>query len=242
MTDHRLTVFCKRALLASAIGLALTAPVAAQQQEQPNPAVQQFGPRKLPTAQQGQQGQQQRPQQKPPEVMGTYGDWVLQCENEAAAEASAQKTAQNNQGAVKSDPETKTKKANADEAEDHRACGMVQTARNEERKNVALTLVLMKGEQQGKPVTMMRVMAPIGVYLPTGVALEIDGAAVGRVPFTRCLPQVCVAFAEASPPTLEKLRKGGKANFIIYEAPGLGISLALSLKGFTAGLDALGKL
>lgn len=187
---------------------------AQQQPPQPNPAVQQFGPRvKQPAQQQQQRG-------KAPEVVATHGDWVLQCEDE---------------------PEAKVAGAAPDKPHE-RACGMVQTARNEERKNIALTLVLMRTEQQGKEATMMRVMAPIGVFLPTGVALEIDGAAVGRVPFTRCLPQVCIAFAEASPQTLEKLKKGGKANFIIYEAPGLGINLHLSLKGFTAGLDALSKL
>ena len=88
----------------------------------------------------------------------------------------------------------------------------------------------------------MRVMAPIGVFLPTGVALEIDGEAVSRVPFTYCLPQVCIAIAEASPATLEKLKKGGKANFIVYEAPGRGMSLEFSLKGFTAGLKQLHEL
>lgn len=121
------------------------------------------------------------------------------------------------------------------------SCGMMQTVKHAERKNVGITLVLVKGEpqQDNTPVTMMRVMAPIGVFLPTGLALEIDGAAVGRVPFTRCLPQVCVAFAEASPPTLEKMKKGAKAKFIVYEAPGLGIDLDLSLKGFTAGLADL---
>ena len=82
---------------------------------------------------------------------------------------------------------------------------------------------------------MMRVMAPIGVYLPTGVALEIDGAAVGRVPFTRCRPQICEAFAEASPETLAKMKKGTAANFIIYEAPGLGMPMKISLEGFSAG-------
>ena len=119
---------------------------------------------------------------------------------------------------------------------------MVQTVRDEKRQNIGLTLVLVAGEQGGKKVTMMRVMAPIGVFLPTGVALEIDGAAVGRVPFTRCLPQVCIAFAEATPPTLEKLKKGGKANFIIYEAPGVGIRLPITLGGFSKGLAELAKL
>ena len=81
----------------------------------------------------------------------------------------------------------------------------------------------------------MRVIAPIGVFLPTGVALEIDGNAVGRVPFTRCMPQVCMAFAEASPDTLEKMQEGqGSANFIIYEAPGIGLPMKLSLEGFSS--------
>jgi len=201
----------RAALVAAAVALLGVLPAAAQQQ--PNPAVQQFGPRLKQAAQAPQA------RGKAPEVVATHGDWALQCED-------AQSEGQNG----------------ASDKPAERACGMVQTARNEERKNIALTLVLLRTEQQGKQTTMMRVMAPIGVFLPTGVALEIDGAAVGRVPFTRCLPQVCIAFAEASPQTLEKLKKGGKANFIIYEAPGLGISLQLSLKGFTAGFDALNKL
>jgi invasion protein IalB len=74
------------------------------------------------------------------------------------------------------------------------------------------------------------------------VALEIDGDAVGRVPFTRCIPQICIALAEASPPTLEKMKRGAMANFIIYEAPGMGMGLELSLRGFTAALAELDKL
>ncbi len=142
-------------------------------------------------------------------IVAEHGDWRIACEE--SKDGSAGKT----------------------------ACGMMQTAKHPKRKNVGLTLVLVKGQQQDKQVTMMRVMAPIGVFLPTGLALEIDGAAVGRVPFTRCLPQVCVAFAEASPPTLEKMKKGGKAKFIMYEAPGLGIDMDISLKGFTASLKDL---
>lgn len=162
--------------------------------------------------QQPQKGQQRRVANT--KTIAEHGDWKITCEE--ARQTKDGKTV--------------------------RPCGMVQTGVNEKRKNLALTLVLVKAEQNGKTATMMRVMAPIGVFLPTGVALEIDGAAVGRVPFTRCLPQVCVAFAEASPKTLEKLKKGGKAKFLIYEAPGLGISVDLSLKGFTAALNNLHQL
>lgn len=122
-----------------------------------------------------------------------------------------------------------------------RQCGMSQVTKSEKDERVGLSLVIAKSKQGEKTLTMMRVMAPIGVYLPTGVALEIDGAAVGRVPFTRCRPQLCEALAEASPPTLDKMKQGTAANFIIYEGPGLGIPMKISLEGFSAALSELEK-
>lgn len=184
------------------------------QSQQPQ-VLKQFGPRKQkPAGAAAQPGRPAQPQNNS-EVVGKHGDWTLTCEKKEVKQ-----------------PDGTTKKP----------CAMIQSTKHKERQNVALTLVLIKSEKDGKPNTMMRVIAPIGVFLPTGVALEIDGAAVGRVPFTRCLPQACIAFAEASPPTLDKMRKGGKAKFIIYEAPGLGMSLELSLKGFTAGWKNLHAL
>jgi invasion protein IalB len=120
-----------------------------------------------------------------------------------------------------------------------KGCGMVQVTRSEKNPKVGLSLVIVKSKQGDKDVFMMRVMAPIGVYLPTGVALEVDGAAVGRAPFTRCRPQICEALAEASPETLAKMKKGTAANFIVYEAPGLGVPMKISLEGFSAGLESL---
>ncbi len=159
-------------------------------------------------------GQMAAAQQSAPEVVATHGAWKIQCES-----------APPKQG-----------------AEAAKQCGMVQTTHSEKSEKVGLTLVVVKTKQNGKDVTMMRIMAPIGVFLPTGIALEVDGGAVGRVPFTRCLPQVCIAFAEAQPPTLEKMRKGTNANFIIYEAPGLGVPMTISLSGFSAAYSALDKL
>ncbi len=152
------------------------------------------------------------------EVIATHGAWKIQCEAAPAGQAAA------------------------GQAEGQKQCGMVQSTQSEKNPKAVLTLVLIRGKQADKPVTMIRVMAPIGVFLPTGVALEIDGAAVGRVPFTRCMPQVCMAFAEASPETLDKMKKGTAANFIIYEAPGIGLPMKISLAGFSAAFNALGEL
>jgi len=218
-------IFSKQSLRWAALTVvALLAVTPALAQDAQAPQKNNFGPRN-PQAQnkQGQPGQQGQPgprtQQGPaPEVIATHGDWKIQCES-APGQANAQGQAQN----VKQ-------------------CAMVQSARSDKNAKLGLTTVFVRGKQNGKDVTMMRILAPIGVYLPTGVALEVDGGAVGRIPFMRCLPQICVAFGEAGNQTLDKFRKGTAANFIIYEAPGLGMPIKISLNGFAAAFTALGKL
>ena len=148
----------------------------------------------------------------PAEVMATHGAWKVQCE---------------------------TLKAPDGQGADQRSCGMVQAAQSDKNPRATLTLVIVKTKGAEKAQYNMRVIAPIGVFLPTGVALEIDGNAVGRVPFTRCMPAVCMAFAEASPETVTKMKKGNEANFIIYEAPGIGLPMKLSLSGFSAAMAEL---
>jgi invasion protein IalB len=188
-----------------------------QKQDQQAPAAgdqqqPQFGPRKKAgQQQQAQPGQQQTPPKI--DMIAENGQWKVQCETIPAAEGQP----------------------------GGRQCGMIQVTKSEKNPKASLTLVLVSTKQNGKQLYNMRVIAPIGVFLPTGVALEIDGNAVGRVPFTRCMPQVCMAFAEASADTLSKLKKGKLANFIIYEAPGIGLPMKLSLEGFSASLAALDK-
>jgi invasion protein IalB len=205
----RITSECCR--LAAALGLGLLFTVASADFAVSQTQPKQFGPRIKPAQQQQAAGQAA----PAAEVVATHGAWKIQCE-------------------------TAPKGAAADgQTEGQRQCGMVQGAKSEKNPKAVLTLVIVKTKQGDKATTMMRVMAPIGVFLPTGVALEIDGNAVGRVPFTRCMPQICMAFAEASAETLTKMKKGGEANFIIYEAPGLGLPMKMSLDGFSAALAAL---
>ena len=181
-------------------------------QDQKQSAPSQFGPRANKQSAPAAQGGQQQPAPKV-DVIAENGKWKVQCETPPAPEG---------QKAV-------------------RQCGMVQATQSEKNPKATLTLVLVKTVAGDKSTINMRVIAPIGVFLPTGVALEIDGAAVGRVPFTRCMPQVCMAFAEASAETLGKMKKGSEANFIIYEAPGMGLPMKMSLEGFSASLAALEK-
>lgn len=201
---------CSAGFLALALG-----GTAIAQQQPVNP--QQFGPRVNSGG-----GAAGAPAGPAPELIAENGEWKVQCETRPAG---------------------KDDKGN--DIPELKACAMVQVSRDQARPQLALSLIMRYQKQGDKETTMMQIMAPIGVFLPTGIALEIDGEAVGRVPFTRCLPQtrvsppLCTATAEAQASTLEKMRKGKEANFIIYEAPGKAIKMPISLNGFTASFKAL---
>ena len=124
-----------------------------------------------------------------------------------------------------------------------KSCGMTQVIKSDKNPNIGMSLIINKVKQGTKSQTLMRALVPIGVYLPTGVAREIDGAPLdGRMGFTRCTPQACEAFGEASDATLKKFLKGQAATFYIYDRPGNGYPLKVKLEGFAQGIADLDKM
>lgn len=85
-----------------------------------------------------------------------------------------------------------------------------------------------------------RFEVPIGVYLPLGLSLTIDGKDYGVAPFERCFPDRCIAFAEIKDETVAIMRRGSVATLIVHSAPGQRIFVPISLKGITAAIRALG--
>ncbi len=222
--------------------------VLAQAEQPQNP--QAFGPRVQKGKRPAQRAQRRGP---PPEIVATYDDWKIQCEtirlrrpqqqSGKAPDAEATSAGKGDNAAAGSAETASAETAAPKGVETRRLCGMVQSVRSEKHPQIGLTIYFSRTKQGDKMQTQMRVMAPIGVFLPTGVGLEIDGVALkSRVQFSNCLPQICLARAEATPETLEKLMKGSVANFFIWEAPGAGIPLKVSLKGFGKALEALDQL
>jgi invasion protein IalB len=120
---------------------------------------------------------------------------------------------------------------------------MIQNTKNEKDERISISVIVSRVKREGKAVTFMRILAPVGVYLPTGIPVEIDGAALpNRMQFSRCLPRICEGFGEASPETLAKFKKGGAATFYLYDRPGNGYPMKISLEGFGAALANLDKL
>ena len=70
-------------------------------------------------------------------------------------------------------------------------CALIQSVTAEDRANVGLTVIVLKTADQKS--RLMRVVAPLGVLLPSGLGLKIDQADIGRAGFVRCLPNGCIA-------------------------------------------------
>jgi invasion protein IalB len=116
-------------------------------------------------------------------------------------------------------------------------CALIQSVTAEDRPNVGLTVIVLRTADQKS--RLMRVLAPLGVLLPSGLGLKIDKTDIGRAGFVRCLPNGCVAEVVMSDELITQLRNGTSATFVIFQTPEEGIGVPVSLKGFGEGFDKL---
>lgn len=116
-------------------------------------------------------------------------------------------------------------------------CAIIQNVTAEDQPNVGLSVIVLKtadGEAQ-----LLRVLAPLGVLLPNGLGLNVDGTDLGRVAFVRCLPNGCIAEVLLDEELIETLSNGTNAIFVVFRTPEEGIGIPVSLNGFGDGYAQL---
>jgi invasion protein IalB len=116
-------------------------------------------------------------------------------------------------------------------------CALIQSVTAEDRANIGLTVIVLKTADNKS--RLMRVIAPLGVLLPSGLGLKVDTTDIGRAGFVRCLPNGCVAEVVMDDNLMGQLRSGQTATFIIFQTPEEGIGFPMALKGFGEGFDKL---
>jgi len=116
-------------------------------------------------------------------------------------------------------------------------CALVQRVADEDKPNISLEVIVIKLADGSKYI--LRVIAPLGVILPSGLGLKIDETDIGRAGFVRCLPDGCIAEVTMEAKLIDQLKNGHKAFFIIFQTPEEGIGIPLALPGFKEGFDAL---
>ena len=115
-------------------------------------------------------------------------------------------------------------------------CALVQSVTAEDRNNVGLTVYFQKFSNGTQ---VLRVFAPLGVLLPPGLGLKIDGQDVGHAPFLRCHTFACYAQVVVEEELIKRLSSGKTAIFIIFQTEEAGIGIPISLAGFEKGIASL---
>ncbi|AMY69084.1 hypothetical protein FALB51S_02751 [Frigidibacter albus] len=97
---------------------------------------------------------------------------------------------------------------------------------------------LPEGEQAAAGGT---IMTPLETLLPEAILLQVDSGDAKRYAFTFCAPIGCVARVGFTDAEIAAFKKGNKATMAItpMAAPDRKVQLNISLKGFTAGYDAV---
>ena len=116
-------------------------------------------------------------------------------------------------------------------------CALMQSVTAEDRPNVGLTVIVLKTADL--KTRLMRVVAPLGVLLPSGLGLKIDNQDVGRAGFVKCEINGCIAEVTMDDKLIAAMRNGKTSTFIIFQSPEEGIGFPMSLKGFGDGFDKL---
>lgn len=116
-------------------------------------------------------------------------------------------------------------------------CALVQSIAAEDRPNIGLVVIVLK-TADGKS-RLLRVIAPLGVLLPSGLGLKIDNTDIGHAGFVRCQPSGCIAEVVMEDKLLDQLEHGKTAVFIIFQTPEEGIGIPLALTGFKDAFDEL---
>lgn len=116
-------------------------------------------------------------------------------------------------------------------------CALVQSIAAEDRPNIGLIVIILK-TADGKN-RLLRVIAPLGVLLPSGLGLKIDDVDIGHAGFVRCQPSGCIAEVVMEDKLIDQLKNGKNAVFIIFQTPEEGIGIPLALKGFKEAFTEL---
>jgi len=116
-------------------------------------------------------------------------------------------------------------------------CALMQNVVAEDRPEVGLSVVVLKTADN--KARILRVLAPLGVILPNGLGLNIDGKDLGRAQFVRCVSDGCYAEVILKDELLTTMSSGNSATFIIFSTPEEGIGIPVDLNGFKPGFAAL---
>ena len=121
-------------------------------------------------------------------------------------------------------------------------CQLYMLLKDQQGNPVAeFTMFNLPKGSEGPAIAGANFIAPLETLLTAGMQLQIDDAKSKVYPFTFCGPVGCVARIGFTAEDIDAMKKGANAKITIvpFVAPDEKVELSISLKGFTAGYDAV---
>ena len=116
-------------------------------------------------------------------------------------------------------------------------CAIIQSVVDDQRPNVTLVIIALKTADHKS--RLLRVIAPLGALLPTGLDLKLDAEDVGRMGFVRCLPNGCVAETLIDDKLLQRMESAQTMTLVLFQTPEEGIGVPAPMAGFKDAFDKL---
>ena len=119
-------------------------------------------------------------------------------------------------------------------------CQLFQ-ALNDAQGNAVVEINIFNLPAGQKAAAGVIVVAPLETLLTQELALRVDATKGKRYPFAWCTAVGCVSRIGITADELNDFRQGSEATVTIYSvaAPRQPLTLTISLKGFTAGFNAM---
>ncbi len=121
-------------------------------------------------------------------------------------------------------------------------CQIYQLLRDKNGNPVSeISMIMLPGG--GKVSVGANIITPLETLLTEQLAFAVDGGKAQAYPFSFCTPVGCYARLGFTEDEVTRMKKGNKASVTIVPLgnPNAKVTLDVSLKGFTAALDAQKK-
>lgn len=121
-------------------------------------------------------------------------------------------------------------------------CQLYLLLKDDKGNSVAeFTMFNLPKGTEGPAVAGATFIAPLETLLTAGMMLQIDASKPKAYPFTFCNQIGCISRIGFTAEEVEQLKKGANAKITIvpFVAPDEKVELTISLKGFTAGYEAV---
>ena len=117
-------------------------------------------------------------------------------------------------------------------------CQISQTLIDKDSDQPMMKIAVGYVPDKDQPVAVITL--PLGIFLPPGIELQIDGKGkVGRLPINTCLPSGCQAGVQLDEEFVGRMKQGNQMTVTFGNPQGKGVAAPVSLKGFTAGLASV---